>query len=429
MQDPSTEAINLPNNSSGWGGMLSTLKVRNYRFYAVGQLFSLTAVWMQRITQDWLLFEITGNVTAVGLLVVMQFGPILLFGLYGGLLVDRYPKRALILISQTVVIVVGALLAVLAFTETIAAWHIFVLALIVGMSSVVDQPARQVFVSELVGPQRLRNAVSTNSAIFQTSALIGPALSGIMLVTFGASIAFASTAVFGIFGMVMFLLIDRSKLYVFPNAPREKGQLVEALKYVVKKPVIFWTLTTLVFVSSIGLNWSVLFAPMADQIFNSGASGYGSYNSAVAAGALIGAVLSMRRQVVRLRTFFFSLMVMMALKVTAGFMQEEWAFMLVIGVSGLSAVLMWTAANALIQTSSGMLIRGRVMSIYLLISFGGQALGGPLLGTIVDTWGVRAGMVISGSIPLIAAIVISIIIARAHKIPLDSVIRMPRKGA
>lgn len=428
MLDPSTEAIELPDRPPRWRDMLSALGVRNYRFYTVGQLFSLTAVWMQRITQDWLLFELTGNVTAVGLLVMIQFGPILLFGLYGGLIVDRYEKRKLIMIAQIVVIVVGAILAVLAFTDTISAWHIFALALVVGIVSVIDQPARQVFVSELVGRSLLRNAVSTNSAIFQLSALIGPAVAGILLVTFGPGPAFAATAVGAAVGLTMLLSIRTSELTIFPPAPREKGQLAEAVKYVRKKPVIFWTLTMLLFVSGIGMNWSVLLAPMADRIFQSGAQGYGSYNSAIAVGALIGALLSMRRQVVRLRTLFVGVMFMMSLKLTAGLMPYEWAFMVTIALTGLSSVLMWTAANALVQTSSNMLIRGRVMSIYLLIAIGGQALGGPFLGSLVDLWGARAGMVISGAVPLIAAIVISVIISRTHGIKLNALVRRPNPG-
>lgn len=299
-----TGIIEIPDQPPRWRDMINALRVRNYRFYSVGQLFSLTAIWMQRITQDWLLFELTGNVTAVGLLVMMQFGPILLFGLHGGLIVDRYQKRLLIIWAQIIVVVVGTALAILSFTGAMEAWHIFALALVVGLVSVVDQPARQVFVSELVGPRLLRNAVSTNSAIFQVAALIGPALSGILLATVGAGYAFAATAVGAVIGLSMLGLIRKSELVSFPTAPRKKGQLREALQYVRNKPVIFWTLCALFFVSGIGMNWSVLLAPFADAVFNAGASGYGSYNSSIAVGALIGAILSMRRVTVRLRTFF-----------------------------------------------------------------------------------------------------------------------------
>lgn len=397
--------------------MVSALTVRNYRVYAIAQILALTSVWVQRVTQDWILFQLTGNVTAVGFLIVMQFGPILLFGMIGGVLVDRYAKRMLILISQTVVILSGATLAVLTFTGMLEAWHIFGLAAVVGLFSVIDQPARQVFVSELVGRQNLSNAVSTNSAIFQTSALIGPAISGIILASYGGGWAFLVTAIGGTLSLVFLMMINRSELVRFPVAPRQKGQVREALAYVRRKPVIFWTLMLLAFVAGIGMNWSVLLAPMADRVFEAGATGYGSYNSAIAAGALTGAILSMRRSGVRLRTFFSAVMAFTTLKFLSAFMPHEWLFMVTIAVAGMCSVLMWTAANALVQTSSNMLIRGRVMSIYLLISVGGQALGGPLLGSLVDLFGARAGLMISGSVPLVAAIVIALIVTKRNNIP------------
>lgn len=427
MDDPSTGVIPVSQHSPTWRDMVSALRVRNYRYYAIGQLFSVTAVWMQRITQDWLLFELTGNVTAVGLLVVMQFGPVLLFGLWGGVIVDRYSKRMLIMGAQVVVVIVGVTLAALALTGVIEAWHVFVLAGVVGIVTVVDQPARQVFVSELVGRQTLRNAVSTNSAIFQTARLIGPALSGIMIVSVGSGWAFACTALGGLISIATLSMVNTRQLSRSQPTPPAKGQVREALAYARRKPVIFWTLTLLTFVASIGVNWPVLLTPIADGVFYSGAQGYGSYNSAIAAGALVGAILSMRRRNLRLRTFVFAVIGMMVFKLLAGIAPVEWVFMVLLSLTGMWAVLMWTAANSLVQVSSNMLIRGRIMSLYLLIAAGGQAIGGPALGVLVDLWGARTGMIISAVIPLLAAIVVALIIARTHKLTLSSVLPWRRE--
>lgn len=406
--------------------MVSALRIPNFRLYAAAQIFALTAVWTQRIAQDWILFQLTGNVKAVGLLAFMQFGPILIFGIIGGVIVDRYSKRALIITAQTVVITSGVVLAVLSFTGLLEAWHIFVLAAVVGLCSAVDQPARQVFVSELVGRQLLANAVSTNSAIFQTSMLIGPAVAGLLLANWGGGWAFLATAIGGSVSLVLLLMIRTAQLTQFPSVPRAKGQVREALLYVRKKPVIFWTLILLMFVSTIGMNWSVLLAPMADNVFSSGAQGYGAYNSVIAIGALTGAILSMRRMGVRLRSFYGAVIGFTTCKLVAAFMPIEWAFMTAIAVAGLGSVLMWTAANSLIQTSSNMLIRGRVMSIYLLVAVGGQALGGPLLGTLVDLWGARTGMLISSVVPLLAAIIIGWVVTRVHGVPLGDFISRSR---
>ena len=403
--------------------MVSALGIRNFRIYALAQIIALTSVWTQRIAQDWILFQLTGDVKAVGFLALTQFGPILLFGIIGGVIVDRYSKRALILTAQSVVISSGATLAVLMFLDSLEAWHVFALSALVGIFSAVDQPARQVFVSELVGRQLLTNAVSTNSAIFQTSMLIGPAIAGILLATWGGAWAFLVTAIGGTMSFLLLLLIRRADLTRFPSVPRAKGQIGEALRYVRGKPVIFWTLCMLVFVSCIGMNWSVLLAPMADGVFDSGAQGYGAYNSAIAVGALIGAILSMRRTTVRLRTFFTAVICFTSLKFLASLMPLESAFMATIALSGLWSILMWTGANTLVQTSSNMLVRGRVMSIYVLVAVGGQALGGPLLGFIVDHLGARGGLMVSGAVPFIASIVIGIIVTRRHGVSVRDLFR------
>lgn len=422
MEDASTGLIHIPKRRPTFLDMVSALRVPNFRIYATAQILALTAVWTQRIAQDWILFQLTGNVKAVGLLALMQFGPILLFGIIGGVIVDRYPKRAIIITAQIVVVTSGLLLAVLSFSGRLEAWHIFVLAAVVGLFSAVDQPARQVFVSELVGRQLLANAVSTNSAIFQTSMLLGPAIAGVLLANWGGGWAFLTAAIGATLSLILLLTIRTAQLTKFPQVPRAKGQVREALTYVRRKPVIFWTLILLGFVSTIGMNWSVLLAPMADHVFESGAQGYGSYNSALAIGALTGAILSMRRMGVRLRSFYGAVIGFASFKIVAVFMPLEWAFMATIAFAGLCSVLMWTAANSLIQTSSNMLVRGRVMSIYLLVAVGGQALGGPLLGTLVDLWGARIGLMISGAIPLMAALILGFIVTRVHGVPLRDLV-------
>ena len=426
MEDASTGVIPIPPRKPTLRDMVSALGIRNFRIYALAQMIALTSVWTQRIAQDWILFQLTGDVKAVGFLALTQFGPILLFGIIGGVIVDRYSKRALILTSQFVVIASGATLAVLMFLDSLEAWHVFALSALVGVFSAVDQPARQVFVSELVGRQLLTNAVSTNSAIFQTSMLIGPALAGVLLSTWGGAWAFLATAIGGSLSFILLLTIRSADLTRFPSVPRAKGQIGEAIRYVRNKPVIFWTLFMLIFIACIGMNWSVLLAPMADNVFESGAQGYGAYNSAIAVGALIGALLSMRRTVVRLRTFFTAAICFTALKFVASFMPLEWAFMITLSVSGLWSILMWTGANTLIQTSSNMLIRGRVMSIYLLVAVGGQSLGGPLLGLIVDHLGARGGLMVSGAVPLVAAIIIGVIVTRTHGITVRDLFRRGR---
>jgi len=169
--------------------------VRNFRLFAGTNLVAMTAAWMQRIAQDWLVLELSGSVAAVGITVAMQFTPMLVFGLLGGVLVDRYSKRALMMITQGMFALLSILLAVLTLVGVVEVWHIFLIAFLTGLVTVIDNPARQVFVNELVGPANLRNAISINSSIFQLGGMIGPALSGVLMLGVGAGWSFALNGV------------------------------------------------------------------------------------------------------------------------------------------------------------------------------------------------------------------------------------------
>lgn len=399
-----------------WRDAYSALRIRNYRIFASGQFVSATGLWTQRIAQDWLILELTGSITAVGIMMVLQFGPTLLFGMWGGVFVDRHTKRAIIVSSEAAACLAGAALAALTLTSTIEVWHVYALAGGLGFFAIVDQPARQVFVNELVPRETLRNAISTHSAILQLAGMAGPAAAGLLIVWIGTGWTFTVTVVASLISILSLSLLDTGSLVRTPRRPRAKGQIIEALRYARRRPAIFWTLTLLIFASTIGFGWPVLLAAMADQEFNSGAAGYGAYNAVVAAGALLGALLSMRRMNVRLRTVVGGVAAIAAFKLLAGFAPTELSLMLMIGCAGMWGVLMWTAANSLLQLSSNIVIRGRIMALYLLIGAGGQAIGGPLLGWICDVAGARVGMIVSGVVPLLAAGVIAIILARSGRL-------------
>src|ERR1700712_4948016 len=168
----------------------AALEVRNYRIFLSGQVVATTGLWMQRIAQDWLVLELTGKATAVGVAVALQFAPVLFFGLLGGVVADRFPKRRILLVTQSVAATLALTLGLLSLTHTIQAWHVFVIACLLGFVTVVDNPTRQGFVSELVGPKHIRNAVSLNSSVFQFGALLGPALSGLLISAVGQGWSF-----------------------------------------------------------------------------------------------------------------------------------------------------------------------------------------------------------------------------------------------
>jgi MFS family permease len=395
-----------------WSESLSSMRVPNFRLFTISNILAMSGTWMQRIAQDWLVLQLSHSVAAVGITVAMQFTPMLLFGLYGGLIVDRYSKRMLLMLTQGTVGVLATVLAILALTGTIQVWHVYAIAFVVGLVTVVDNPTRQVFVNELVGPRNLRNAISVNSSVFQLGGLIGPAIAGALLVAVGAGWAFAINAVTCLVTVLTLAALKKSKLVRSPALPRSKGQLRQGLNYVVGKPAIFWSIVMVAILSVFALTMPVILAAYANNIYRVGAAGYGLFNTLVAAGAFTGAILSTRRTGVRLRTVVIMGGVWGILQATAAFMPSEISFGVLLIALGVGNLLFITAANSLVQMSSNIGIRGRVMSLYVLVLLGGQAIGGPLMGWVVDNYGPHVGMAISGIVPAVAAVAIGIHLAR-----------------
>ena len=402
-----------------WSQSFSSLRVPNFRLFTVSNILAMSGTWMQRIAQDWLVLTLSHSVTAVGITVAMQFTPMLVFGLYGGLIVDRYSKRMLLMLTQGTAGVLAALLAVLALTHTIEVWHVWAIAFVVGLVTVVDNPTRQVFVNELVGPRNLRNAISINSSVFQLGGLIGPAIAGILLTAVGAGWAFAINAVTCLVTVLTLGALKKSKLVRSAPVPREKGQLKQGLAYVVRKPAILWSIVMVAILSVFALTMPVILAAFANDTFKVGAAGYGLFNTLIAAGALAGGLLSTRRTGVRLRTVILMAGLWGLLQALGALMPNEIALGATLVALGVANLLFITAANSLVQMSSNIGIRGRVMSLYVLVLLGGQAIGGPIMGWIVSTYGPNVGMAISGIVPAIAALAIGIHLARRHELRLS----------
>ncbi|MFZ4894596.1 MFS transporter [Plantibacter sp. Mn2098] len=425
MTPPTETAVPLPPPTAqmpivgvrpAWRDTFASLRVPNFRLFTIGHIVATTAIGMQRITQDWLVLQLSGSVAAVGITVALQFAPMLFFGLYGGVLADRYPKRVLLMITQSIAAVLAVVLSVLALTGSVQVWHIYLIAFILGLVTVVDTPARQSFVTELVGPARLPNAISVNSAVYQLGQLIGPAVGGIMITAIGSGWSFAVNAV-ACAGVVLTLsLMNVAALMPAPVVARAKGQLVEGLRYTVRKSAILWTIVMLAFVSVFALNMPVLLAAYASDVFDIGAGGYGLLNSLVAAGALAGAIASTRRGGVDLRIVLGAAAALGALQALTGVMPTLALFGALLIAGGVASLLFITAANSLVQLSSNTAIRGRVMSVYVLVLLGGQAVGGPVMGWLVERAGPHIGMIVSGGVPLLAAAAIGLVLLRQRRV-------------
>ena len=408
-----------------WRDTFSALRLHNYRLYVVAQLISNTAGWMQRIAVDWLVLELTGSVALVGLTIALQFLPTLVLGAHAGVIADRFSKRAVMLVCQAVGGLLNLVLAILAITGHAQLLTVYSLVLAVGIAQVFDLPARSVFITEMVGARHLRNAISVNASIFHLGALVGPALSGLLIVAVGSGWAIGLNVVAAAIGIVLLLAIRSADLHPAPRAPNTKGQVREAVRYIMGKPSLFWTLVIVGVVAIFGMPMPALLAGVADSVYGTGATGYGLYNSLAAVGALTGALASARRSSLRLRTIIFSALLYGLAMTLLGLAPFYPVFLaLLVGV-GLSRLMLMTAGETMMQFSSNLAIRGRVMAFWALVIVGGQAIGGPLMGFIAEQIGPKNALVVAGAVPAVAAVAIALLLARSGRLKMRVT---PRRG-
>ncbi|MEO3978624.1 MFS transporter [Streptomyces sp. CAU 1734] len=409
------------------GAMFSSLRIRNYRLFAIGQVVSNTGTWMQRIAQDWLVLTLTGSASAVGITIALQFLPILLFGLYGGVLADRLPKRPLLLGTQSAMALTGLALAVLTLTGQVQVWHVYLTAFLLGLVTVLDNPARQTFVHEMVGPDQLANAVSLNSANFQSARLVGPAVAGVLITAVGTGWAFLFNGLSFLAPIAALLLMRTSELLKAEVTPRGKGQLREGLKYVSAHPELIWPIVLIGFIGTFGFNFPIWLTAFVHDVYDAGAVTYGLLNVLMAVGSLIGALLAARRGTSRLRILVGAAVLFGALEILAAFSPWFWLFALLMVLVGMFGLTVNVTANSAVQTATDPAVRGRVMSLFMMVFVGGTPLGGPLFGWITDTYGPRIGLAAGGAVSLLAAVAVGLMLARVGGLRLKVDLRRGRK--
>jgi len=422
---PATVPISAVMQRPLWRDTFSSLRLHNYRLYVIAQFIAYTAAWVQRIAVDWLVLELTGNVALVGLTIAIQFTPTIVLGAYAGVIADRFDKRATLMVAQSIIGLLSLTLAVITILGVAELWLVYLLVLFMGIIQVFDNPARAVFVNELVGPRHLRNAISLNASIFHSGAFLGPALSGALIVAAGSGWAIGINAVAVVIGVIILASMRKSELLIAPRAPETKGQIREAIRYIRKKSTLFWTMVMVFIVAVFGMPMPTLLAAMANTVYNTGASGYGLYNSLAAIGALLGALASARRASLRLRTIIFGAVLYGVMMMLAGIVPIYSLFLGVLIGVGLSRLLLMTAAETMVQLSSNLVIRGRVMAFYVMVIIGGQAIGGPLMGSIAELWGAKIAFVIAGGVPSAVAIGIALVLARSGRLTVKVA---PRRG-
>jgi MFS family permease len=394
--------------------VFSSLRTRNFRLFATGQLFSNTGAWMQRIAQDWLVLSLTGSATAVGVTVALQFLPTLMFGLFGGLIADRYPKRGVLLVTQSALGVTAGVLAFLTLAHLVAVWQVYLVAFVLGLVIAVDNPTRQSFANEMVGPAQLSNAISINSSVFQLGGLIGPAISGALIGAVGPGYSFAINAVSYAAPLIALLRMRPAELRTVEWSGDGSSQLRDGLRYAATEPLVLWPTVLAGVFGLFTANLPVTLAAYAHSVFHSGPSGYGLLSATVAVGSVAGALICARLPRPRLRVLLAYGAMLAVLEMASAAVPGQLVYGMLLVPIGACTLLLLTSTNSVVQTAAHDAIRGRVMGIYLLVFIGGAAAGGPLLGLVDEHAGPRAGMLLAGAVPAVATVLIAARLARGR---------------
>ena len=391
-----------------------SLKVRNYRLFASGQVISLSGTWAQRVAQDWLVLELSHNSgVALGITTGLQFLPMLLFGLYGGVLADRYDKRRLLIWAQVSMGLLALVLGVLDLADVVQLWHVYALAFLLGLASVIDTPVRQAFVVEMVGPDDLPNAVSLNSATFNVSRILGPAVAGVAINSVGTAPVFLANAASYVAVVVGLVAIRRTDLFDVHRIARAKGQLREGLTYVRANPQLSVPIALIAVIGMFGLNFQITLALIAKSTFHLGAGSYGALSAMLATGSLLGALASARRSTPPSRRILFgSALAFGLLEVLTGLAPTYFLMAVLLVPTGAAVLTFTTTANATVQLASAPHMRGRVMALYVLVFLGGTPVGAPVIGALAEALGPRSSLLIGGAVSAAAAVAAGLYLQR-----------------
>ena len=393
-------------------GAFAALSSRSYRIYIGGQSLANTGSWMQSIAQDWLTFSLTHSSTAVGVTMALQFGPILLLGLYSGAVADRLPKRRILLITQTLNGIATAALAVITLTGAVRPDDVYGFALACGIIFAFDSPARQAFVTEVVPEKQLRAAISLNAAVFQATRLIGPAIASALIATAGTGWVFAANAACYLGPTIGLLMLRPADLHPPIADPEDRGTVASTIRYMRRRPDVLWTIFLVGMLGMFGLNFPIVLTAMAKSAFGGSASTYGLFNIVVGVGSAAGAVLAGAGSRPKTRAVITTAAAFGILEATAALAPDLAVFLALLVVMGFVNLICQAMANASVQLTVDPEIRGRVMGLYMLGFIGGTPIGAPTIGAVTSHFGARTGMLVCGVIPVLAAAITAVAVAR-----------------
>ena len=373
-----------------------SLRVRNYRVYFIGQVISISGTWMQGVAQAWLVLSLTGSGTALGLVSALQFLPVLFLGPLGGVITDRFDKRRLLLITQTAAALLATTLGLLVLFDLVRLWMVFALAAGLGFVNLVDNPTRQTFVIEMVGPEDLVNAVGLNSVIFNLARMIGPAIAGILIVTVGMAPCFLINATSYLAVIAALMMMRVSELRRAPIQPRRPGQLMEGFRYVRSTPTLLTPLLMAAVMGTLAYEFQVILPLVAKFTFHGDAVTYGTMSAVFGAGAVTGGLLTAARRWHGSVSLSRTALVFGTFQVAAALAPTLWAELAILVFVGGASIAFLTLGNSTLQLASAPEMRGRVMGLWAVAFLGSVPIGAPIIGWIGGHLGPRYGLGLGG---------------------------------
>lgn len=381
-----------------------SLRVRNYRLYFLGQIVSVTGTWMQSVAQIWLVLKLTGSPLALGITTGLQFLPILVLGPFGGVVADRFDKRKVLIATQAADAGLALVLGVLTLTGVVRLGMVYALALGLGLVTVVDNPTRQSFVMEMVGPDDLQNGISLNSAVFTGARVLGPALAGAMILTTGIAACFLVNAASYLAVIVGLLAMRPRDLFRQRRLPRGKGQVIEGLRYVWSTPRLRWPLVLMAVLYTISFNFTVLLPLLARFSFGGGAGLYSLFFSVMAAGSLAGALTVARQRRPSPRILAGAALAFGVAVLGVALAPLPSIAIAVLPVVGFFSMVFMATGNSMMQFGSAPSMRGRVMALYAMVFLGSTPIGGPVAGWIAERSSARVALAVAGLAAAAAAL-------------------------
>jgi MFS family permease len=370
------------------------LSHRDFRYFWTGQVISNTGSWMQSIAQAWLILRMTDSPLALGTLTMLQALPVLLLGLFGGVIADRFPKRTLLLFTQTAMLVQAGALAFLTYTEQIQIWQLYTLALSLGVMNALDNPTRQTLVSELVPAEDLPNAVALNSLMFNTSRLLGPAVGGVTIALVGVAGCFFLNAI-SFIGVIYSLLMIRARATA-PAVDKRRGavllQVRDGLRYALTTPDVLFIVILMAAIGCFGYNFQTILPLIAEYVLQADAASFGLLLSAMALGSVAAALMMASHSTVTRRRIFIGAGGFSLLLFCVSFASSWLVLLPLLVLLGGFSILFSSSANVHLQVVTPPALRGRVMSIYTLLFLGSTPIGSMVVGTLAEHQGVQVAI-------------------------------------